>query len=721
MRVLTTTVAGLAAATFFALPADAQVFLSKSNQVPSGNQNGSSSENVDFSDVDGDGDYDVVMADGGDDGNDRNRIWINQGGLQGGTIGFFSDDTGARIPSGQDTSRDIDFIDIDNDGDEDIYVSNTSTVTNQSNRWWINQGGLQAGTAGFFVEDGSRWVNVGVNNGSTSSSVPGSFVIPGSGFVDWSCDCIFADLDADGDMDLVHTSYGAPNGGGFSGFVPSRLFLNDGGGNFEEYNPSGFQLSGQTISNGDPALWAQGTHQHDTQQTNGTQSDIAATPLGAEVGDVDGDWDIDILIGAREEQPRMFLNRYTQNGDVLSRFLDFTYRTFTDFAVGGGNYEQEMGDFDNDNDLDIYGLNWASGAGTDVTIKNPGNGLFGSYINLQGSGSDDNEGDFLDYDNDGDIDLYICNFQGQDRLYRNNGAPNYDFTNVTSGNVPNAGFETGLGADSVDIDNDGDYDVLVANDNNTANRLQVNQTNTADTTAPRVIVEEITGGAGPQRVRAKVFSNTNWDVSRYHDTELVYTVDGGSQQTVDMMFAGGQSWIATLPSLSGSIDYFARSSDDYNNTGTSSTFNYNAGGGSVNYCTAGTSNNGCQAMISTTGTPSATGATGFSLVATGVEGAKDGLFFYGVNGRQANSWGSGTSFQCCIPPVLRAGLLSAVGTNGACDGSFSQDLHVLWTAIPAKNPGSGTVVQNQLWYRDPMNTSNQTTSLSNAVEYTVGP
>ena len=44
-----------------------------------------------------------------------------------------------------------------------------------------------------------------------------------------------------------------------------------------------------------------------------------------------------------------------------------------------------------------------------------------------------------------------------------------------------------------------------------------------------------------------------------------------------------------------------------------------------------------------------------------------------------------------------------------------------WTAKPASNPGAGALVQAQLWYRDPQNTSNQTTSLSDAVEFTLCP
>ena len=114
-------------------------------------------------------------------------------------------------------------------------------------------------------------------------------------------------------------------------------------------------------------------------------------------------------------------------------------------------------------------------------------------------------------------------------------------------------------------------------------------------------------------------------------------------------------------------------------------------------------------------------ATGFDLLAATVEGSKDGLFFFGTNGRQANSWGNGTSFQCVVPPVKRAGVLAGTGTNGACDGAFSQDLNAHWRPIPQKNPGAGALVQAQLWYRDPQNTSNQTTSLSDALEFTVQP
>jgi arylsulfatase A-like enzyme len=143
-----------------------------------------------------------------------------------------------------------------------------------------------------------------------------------------------------------------------------------------------------------------------------------------------------------------------------------------------------------------------------------------------------------------------------------------------------------------------------------------------------------------------------------------------------------------------------------------------------NYCTPGTSASGCQATLSASGTPSASASSGFVLSASSVEGNKNGLFFFGVNGRQANAWGNGTSFQCVVPPVMRAGLLGSSGTTGNCDGTFAEDLNALWCAScpsPLKNPGAGTLTQAQAWYRDPQNPSNQSTSLSDAFEFTVLP
>ncbi len=163
---------------------------------------------------------------------------------------------------------------------------------------------------------------------------------------------------------------------------------------------------------------------------------------------------------------------------------------------------------------------------------------------------------------------------------------------------------------------------------------------------------------------------------------------------------------------------------DPNGTNSGAAYTFDLAGLPVPYCTAGVSAAGCSASISATGTPSATATSGFSLIVTAAEGAKNGVFFFGVNGRQANPWGNGSSRQCVVPPVRRAGLINGTGTAGSCDGTFTQDINALWCATcprPSKNYGAGALVQAQLWYRDPGSTSNQSTSLSNALEFSVCP
>ena len=188
---------------------------------------------------------------------------------------------------------------------------------------------------------------------------------------------------------------------------------------------------------------------------------------------------------------------------------------------------------------------------------------------------------------------------------------------------------------------------------------------------------------------------------------------------------GGTQITVNLPAGAGAGDVFVRQGGNSGHSGLSNGWPFDPSappcGIVSNYCTAGTSASGCTPTLSTSGTPSATAATGFVVSASGIEGNKDGLFFFGTNGKQSTSWGNGTSFQCVIPPVIRTGLQLGNGSSGFCDGSFSQDLTAVWAAKPSKNPGVGAQVQMQLWYRDPQNTSNQTTSLSDAIEFEVCP
>jgi hypothetical protein len=141
------------------------------------------------------------------------------------------------------------------------------------------------------------------------------------------------------------------------------------------------------------------------------------------------------------------------------------------------------------------------------------------------------------------------------------------------------------------------------------------------------------------------------------------------------------------------------------------------------YCTAGTSSNGCVPAIGASGTPSLAASSGYTLGASGIEGQKQGLFFYGVSGAAISPWApNSTSYLCVKSPTQRMPTQNSGGVGGQCNGAFAQD----WLAFLNANPLSlgapfapGTPVSAQAWYRDPA--AAKTTNLSNALEFVVVP
>jgi hypothetical protein len=142
----------------------------------------------------------------------------------------------------------------------------------------------------------------------------------------------------------------------------------------------------------------------------------------------------------------------------------------------------------------------------------------------------------------------------------------------------------------------------------------------------------------------------------------------------------------------------------------------------TSYCTAGTTTNGCLAVIQGNGLPSASLTSGFTLDVVNMEGATQGLIFYGLSGRTALPWGTSSSFVCVKAPTQRTPVQTASGTPGSCNGAMSVD----WNAFISSNPGAvgvpfsaGELVQAQGWFRD--SGSPKTTMLSNALEFVVQP
>ena len=139
-------------------------------------------------------------------------------------------------------------------------------------------------------------------------------------------------------------------------------------------------------------------------------------------------------------------------------------RLFNEFLGSGGGFF----DYDGDGDLDIYFVNGAiqtdnppNRAQPNTLYRNNGDGTFTDVTEAAGVGSTayGTGATVADYDNDGDLDLYVTNF-GKDQLYQNNG--DGTFTDVTShAGVGNPNWGTSCAF--ADVDNDGHLDLYVAN------------------------------------------------------------------------------------------------------------------------------------------------------------------------------------------------------------------------------------------------------------------
>lgn len=465
-----------------------------------------------ISDVDGDEDLDILMANGGGyyvrDVAEESSLYLNDG------EGAFSNATTAVLGGVSSRLRQVAIADIDGDGDKDLYLP----------------GGYGADTDHLFVQTAA-----GVFEDQADLLLP-PFTWSNAGAAH------FGDLDGDGDVDLVVADWGAAprNSPG-----DTLVYLNDGKGTFssldDDYLP--------------PPIAPM----------------VGRTPIDLDLADVDGDFDLDILVNHRNGLSRIFLN------DGKAKFTDATEGNYPE-KKGPYTYNVEACDYDEDGDLDLLldnagGNDDVSGLNITQVLNNDGSGHFTDVTGDTITGepfADDNAVKCADINGDGHYDFIVASLTNPgEKVLLNDGSAQFTYVDeafptvvVDDGPAGAEGDFPGdptLGIDVADLNGDGILDVVTGQGEagffgvlrSHIDRIYLGSgASVADTTPPKFrAIETPTPVAGePTVVRVAVLDSYTSDTGEHvKGVTLSYTVNGGAEETVPATFIGGDLFRAVIP------------------------------------------------------------------------------------------------------------------------------------------------------------------------------
>lgn len=440
------------------------------------------SNKVELADIDGDGDVDILFANGrgyaSDAGPELNRVFLNQGAGQ----AFV--EASAEVMGDPDRTRVIKARDVDGDGAVDLFIGNT----------WQTQSRLLLGDgAGGFEE-------------VTATHLPQQDASFG--------DAELGDVDGDGDFDLVLVDWGpgdaSQNAGG-----RVRLWKNDGGGVF-------------------------------TDASAAVPADLVRWSWELELIDVDDDLDLDILVSCK-----------SCDGSFL--FLGDGAGAFTDASAWvpqfPNNYDFEAIDLTGDGLVEVVTINdkqpgtrehvfsWHAGAGfVDVTDQ-----LLPMDQNLAG---DDNMVVYLDAESDGDADVLIAGLGGSpDRLLLNDGTGKLSVQTSVFAPADSPGT---LGVAVADLNGDHRLDVVMAEGEIAEpDRVFFGEDLPVDTGKPRVIDRGARPSATPGAfvVTARVHDHKTPVMPHDFQEVVVEQVLGDMSQKTSMLWYGDNLWRAEVTPL----------------------------------------------------------------------------------------------------------------------------------------------------------------------------
>jgi enediyne biosynthesis protein E4 len=364
------------------------------------------------------------------------RLYRNNGN------GRFTDASAASGIGIWDFSMGACSADYDNDGWTDLYLTGV-----RSNKLYRNNG------AGGFLD-------------VTMASRAG-----GTGL--WSSSCAFADIDNDGDVDLFVTNY--------VDFTPdNNKFCSSGAGIRTYCHPNVYKSLPPILyrNNGD-GTFADISKESGIYRTDGNG-------LGVVFGDYDNDGWTDIYVANDSVPNFLFHNK----GKGVFEEVGF----WAGVAIGAegrplAGMGTDMGDINGDGLLDIIVTNLDRE--THSLYRNLGKGLFSNVTFESGVGQATLPYvgfgvAFFDYDNDTDLDLTIANgdiidnvslfrdstsHEQRNLLLQNDGSGKFRDVTAASG----AGFALKKVSRTLavgDLDNDGDLDILIGNNGQTADLLR---------------------------------------------------------------------------------------------------------------------------------------------------------------------------------------------------------------------------------------------------------